>query len=383
MGNKILIAILASLSLVTAAHAEEGMEGGEKKPFSVYGDLAVNASFHDNEGNFAARTPGFGNHDDFALALAEINFEKNWSSSQLHLGLGFGNTLAMINPTTLSKYGATGNSPALNLTNAYYKLNSSYGLSFKVGKFESPFGHETYNHMDNSQFTRSYGYMLSPWFQAGVGVNYTSGMFDVGLIVSNGSQSEGFDSNENNKAIGLTVAVNPMDNLAIDLGYLTSKESADTNNDNTFAGDSELFSVTMTDISVAYMINEMFDVAINYVSNEIQAKATGSTSETANSIAIYGNANLGMYGLGLRYEQFSYDDGAAFSKITYGNPGVAGKTENKISSITLTGTADIDQNAKFVLEYRMDSSDEKIWTDKDNTATDGQNTITAAVMYRF
>ena len=114
-----------------------------------------------------------------------------------------------------------------------------------------------------------------------------------------------------------------------------------------------------------------------------KATTAGATDETATSMAVYANANLGMATLGLRYEQFAYDDNAVLSNGFAANPGVNGKTENTISAITLAAKAEIDQNANVILEYRTDSSDEQIWTDKDGAGTDSQNTITAGLMYTF
>ncbi|MEM7646214.1 MAG: outer membrane beta-barrel protein, partial [Pseudomonadota bacterium] len=262
---------------------------------------------------------------------------------------------------------------ALNVMNAAYSMHTSYGLGFMIGKFESPVGHETYNHMDNSQFTRSYGFNLAPFFSTGLMVHYGQDMWEVGLIASNGAGRD-FDTNDKNKTLGLTVDVNPMDNLSIDLNYVTGTE-------NVGGGD---YSTNTLDFSVEYMINEMFDVALNYISLAQEASTPGATEEEGTSIAAYVNANFGMFGLGLRYEQFDFDDQLATYNAGGTLPAVPTGEDNSIASITLAAKAEIDQNAMVLLEYRQDTADDNgTWTDKDGQATDSLSTITASVMYRF
>jgi hypothetical protein len=269
--------------------------------------------------------------------------------------------------------------------NAYYKMMSDYGLNFWVGKFESPIGHETYNQMDNSQYTRSYGFGLAPFFSTGLGVEYGADMWKVGLIASNGSGKD-TDTADENKTLGLVVDLDPMENFHIDVNYLTGREDLDGVADATGVATNGTALISLIDISASYMINEMLDVAVNYIDRTADYN---DNDLKANSIAGYVNANFGMFGLGLRYEQFSFDSTALYPysrpNTSFGSvviPGAA--TENAISSITLTGKAEIDQNAAVVLEYRMDSADENAtFTDADGNGSDTNNVLTAGLMYRF
>ncbi|MCJ8277002.1 MAG: outer membrane beta-barrel protein [Bdellovibrionales bacterium] len=371
MGNKIIIAILASLAFVSTAFAG-AHDDGDKKPFSISGDFAGSLMFHDNEANYQAGA-GQNPHDEFNVNLIEINLEKNWSKSSLNLSIGYGNTAAFVNAL------GTQSANTLNVMNAYYSMNTSYGLTFMFGKWEAPFGIETYNHTENAQYTRSYGFLLTPFFQTGLGVNYNGGMWDAGLIASNG-RGQDTDTGDNNKTLALTVGVNPMDNLAIDLNYITGTEGTAVNTP------ASTHAITVLDLSVAFMLNEMLDFAVNYTGRTNQAQSNGAQEFESSSIAAYVNANFGMFGLGLRYEQFSYDGGAlaanGLGAMNFGPNGITG-TDNSINSITLAAKAEIDQNANVVLEYRTDSSDDQIWADKDGQANDSQNTITLGLMYTF
>ncbi len=383
MGIKTLIMILASLSFSVSALAD--MHDGEKKPFSITGDFAGSLSFYDSENHSSApvQNPN-NNHDDFSVDLVEIDLEKNWSKSKLHLSIGYGTTangVAGVNTLALSPATNT-----VNLMNAYYHMHTSYGLGFSFGKFESPVGHETYNHMDNSQYTRSYGFNLAPFFSTGVNVNYAQEMWSVGLIASNGS-GRSVDGRDNNKTMALVVDVDPMDNLHVDLNYVTGTEGQTGSTPTAL----NTHQINILDLSVAYMINEMFDVAVNYIDHGQKASTGVNIKENkATSVAAYVNANLGMFGLGLRYEQFTYDNGAFLynglaTALAVPGPVATNGTDNSISSITLAAKAEIDQNAMVVLEYRMDTADDKgTFTEKDGTtATDAFNTLTLGMMYRF
>ncbi len=378
MGINKLIVILASLSFTVSAFAQE--MSGEKKPFSIYGDFAGSLSFYDSENTSGGVQNPNNNHDDFNIDLVEINLEKNWSKSKLHLSIGYGftaNGAAGVNNIALSPLAST-----VNLMNAYYHMNTSYGLGFTFGKFESPVGHESYNHMDNSQYTRSYGFMLAPFFNTGAQISYAMDMWSAGLIFSNGS-GRSVDGRDNNKTMALVVDVDPMENLHVDLNYVTGTEGDSTSTPTALA----THQVNILDVSAAFMVNEMFDVALNYIDHGQKASAAGSTENKATSIAAYANANFGMFGLGLRYEMLDYDSGVLLYNGLNTAAALAAPagTDNSLSSITVAAKAEIDQNALVMLEYRMDSADDNgTFTDSDGTtATDSFNTITASLMYRF
>jgi hypothetical protein len=383
MGIKKLIAILATLGFSASALAHN--HDGENKPFSISGDFAGSMSFYDNEYN-AGPLGAAGQQDDFHVDLIEINLEKNWSNSKLHLSIGYGSTPALMNNDNGN--GLLGGG-MLNVMNAYYQLNTSYGLSFSFGRFESPVGFETYNQMDNSQYTRSYGFLLAPFFDTGARFDYKFDMFHAGLIFSNGSGMYSNNSDKN-KTAALVIDVDPIENFHFDASYVTGTEGDNFVSDGTStsgltgsiasAGTAE---ITILDVTAKYMINEMFDVAVNYIDHK---QKWANFDNGANSLGIYANAHLGMFHLGARYEMFNYDGGIVpYNSLNSGAAvGAPIGTDNSINAFTLTARAEIDQNAMVLLEYRQDSADDNgTFLDKDGAATDSFSTITAAIMYRF
>lgn len=386
MGIKTLIAILATVGFSVNALAEH--HEGEKQPFSITGDFAGSIQFSDNENN------GSPVHDDFIGDLVQFSMEKNWGKSNFFMTIGYGRTANAVNGPSVADVAGTTLVNNINVLQAFYKYTTSYGLGATFGKFESPVGHETYNHMDNSQYTRTYGFALAPFFNTGARVEYGQDMWKAGLIVSNGSGME-TDFRDKNKTMALVVDVDPIENLHIDLNYVTGTEGDSTGGVVANAPISS-HQIAIIDASVGYMINEMFDVAVNYIGQTQEASAAGSTEFEATSLSVYGNANFGMFGLGLRFEQFDYDNGfLAYNGLggDYGSAGFAtgglganalgAVADNSITAFTLAARAEIDQNAMFLLEFRQESSDENIWNDDDGNITDSQSILTAAFMYRF
>lgn len=389
MSNKILVSLLATFAFMASAvadHHEGAMDGEaktEKKPFAIYGDFAGSWTMQGNE--YSGPTVASGNsqaspaqHDSFAVDNAFLNVEKNWSKSKLHLQVGYGTYQGRFSPTSAN---------TLNLFNAYYAHDYGSGFSWMFGKYDSAMGYESYKIMDNRQYTRSWAFGQHNYLQTGLGVAYDiNGMANVGFHVSNGTQGSGTENDNNkNKSMTLAVGVTAVENLAIDLKYQTG---VDTDGGAITGGNHDN---TVMEVTVAYMVNESFDFAIDYLSRKTQAKVANSTEATATSIAAYLNGNFGLLGASLRYEMFDYDylvPNSAYSAFTQPlsagtNPTATPGTDNSISSITVSVHYDMDQNARAILEYRMDSADDKVFTDKDGAAADGADTITLGLMYRF
>ena len=371
--------------------------GMMKEGLMFSGDFAGSIAFFD-----PSKTE---NNSDFDVNLAQFNVKANMGQSHLNLGFGYGSTVRGLDP------GATTDNSTnrLGLLSASYHMKTSYGLGFMLGRFESPVGHETYNHRMNSQFTRSYGFNLAPYFSTGLGVNYGQKMWKVGLLVTNGRGAD-TDSLDDDLTMAVTVDLDPIDGLHIDLNYVAGKETMDysdlvsgftsetNDNGNTDTGDTVVdeianneklgYSVNIIDASVSYEINEMFNVALNYISNTIKPTDSQRTVNST-SLAAYANAKYSRFNFSLRYEQFSFgvdeevDGGMG---IRYNGPSVGllyeGKN-NSVSSITFAAGTEIAQNTGFLLEYRMDKSKDDIWANADGKRANSLNRITAALMYNF
>ena len=158
MGIKTLLVIFISLSFSTGALAgsykrkktptpaeeasimpimEENPDMSIKKEFMFSGDFAGSYSMFSSE-----EDP----HGDFDMNLVQFNAKADMDQSYFSLGFGYGSTVRNLDPVGITN--------KLGLLYASYRMKTSYGLGFMLGRFESPVGHETYNHRMNSQFTK-------------------------------------------------------------------------------------------------------------------------------------------------------------------------------------------------------------------------------------
>lgn len=375
--NKVMsmLAVLAFANVATA----------EQDGFKISGDFGTSIFSESGEGNNPTSPSGGArssatNDTAFSVDMAELNIEKTVGNSTIHMGIGYGRIFDTINYSVGT--GAAGPKSTLNLTNAYFahKLGDT-GLNFKVGKFQSFMGHETYNYMDNMNYSRGYAfYYTMPFFLTGLNANYViNEMFNVGLYVVNSTANTDSDENRN-KTLGAAVNITPMEGLAIKLNYLTGHEGPFATTTPAIA---ESKAQTMNAI-VSYNLNHM-DFTAQYVSKSNDPTA-GGTKVKMDVVGLYAGYKADVWGAGLRYEMASYDAGSTmdggFNTALSGILPTA-KADNKIGAATLSAWYDVDANARVKLDIASHSSDEKVFAKDDGSADDKMMVYGLGFMYRF
>ncbi len=370
MKNKIVLT-LASLAFASVAVAAD--DG-----FKITGDLATSVFTESGKGansgyinSGAPSSTAAENSGDFSVDLAEINLEKTMGNSGVFLGIGYGRMFDHINPIV----GGNGVKSTLNLTNAYFhhKLGDT-GLSFKIGKFASGVGYETYNFMNNMNYTRSYAFQnMNPWFFTGVSADYTvNDMVSVGAVVANSTGNLDEDNNES-KHMGVNATIKPMEGLTVKLNYLTGKEGG--NQDVTTAlANADYYDTTRLNVTAMYTLNNMYDFAVHYsdLSQELADDTLAAADKNATSIALYAGAKMETWGAGVRYEMLTNEDGV-----------VGGLADNDLDVITVTGWYNVDQNAVLKAEIAQTSSDKTGLRDDSFAADDSMMVYGLGFMYRF
>ena len=372
-----------------------------KQQISMDGNIAFSIASFSNKGGGMINDDIPSNHrdyqtshQDFNVNLLQLNMAANVTeNSKLNVGLGHGSTVRSLDASYTE-----GNHRAIDVLNANYMMQVSENFSFMVGRFESPIGHETYNHQENNQFTRTYGFDLAPYFSTGLSLNYGQNMWNVGLLFTNGRGTV-VDMSDDNQTMAVTVGLDPLEDLNFKLNYLTGNESYDGSFSESGEGAYE-YSVSIIDFSAMYEISDMFDIAFNYISQTTTADeyalGSGNDSLANTSMAGYVNFKHSWFTLGFRYERFNFDslqgvdaDGQA---VAVGGPlynstlpGMSGMGDsNSVTSMTLTAKMQMEQNTQFLLEYRMDTGeDENTFMDSDGFGTKSLNTMLAALMYSF
>ncbi|MBY0385998.1 porin [bacterium] len=371
MKNKIILT-LASLALASVATA--GEDG-----FKISGDMATSVFTESGKGynaqsgyvtGGASNVGSPENNGDFSVDMAEINLEKSMGNSGVVLGIGYGRIFDHIN-SIISNSGDV--KSTLNITNAYFhhKLGDT-GLSFKLGKFGSGVGYESYNYMNNMNYTRSYAFQsMNPWFFTGVAADYAiNDMFTVGAVVANTTANTDVAPNES-KVMGVNATIKPMEGLTVKLNYLKGKEGGDL--DNPSAANAYV-DTTRMNATVMYSMNNMYDFAFHYsdLKKEDANTPAVAADQSATSMALYAGAKMEMWGAGLRYEMVTNDDGI-----------IGGTAQNDLTVITASGWYNIDQNAVLKLEVAQTSADKKVFLDDSFQADDSMMAYGLGFMYRF
>jgi hypothetical protein len=378
--NKV-ISMLAVLAFANVAAAEQ--DG-----FKISGDFA-SSIFNESgdRGNGAYPSTGAigvttttgtaGNSDSFSIDQAELNIEKAVGNSSIVMGIGYGRIFDHINYTVDPTTSAP--KSTLNLTNAYFahKVGDT-GLSFRLGKFATFFGHETYKYMDNMNYTRGYAFnYVQPQFLTGLNVNYSlNDMIDGGLYVVNTTANSDIATNEN-LSYGANVNIRPMEGMSVRLNYLTGKEGT---NSGTLAALGRA-TATYYNAIVAYN-HEAMDFAVQYSAKDSSGDDTTADMKS-NVIGLYAGYKQDVWGFGARYEMTKADKS---NNLGYNFPGstliLAGE-DNKINAVTLSGWYDVDANARVKLEVAQHSSDKKVFVDDKGAADDKMMVYGLGFAYRF
>lgn len=380
-----LISMLAMSAFAVSATAQD--EG-----FKISGDIATSVFMESGKGANSqyASTGAISSHSgensgDFSLDQVELNLEKTVGNTGVVLGLGFGRMFDHIN--YLIGEGTRSPRSSLNITNAYiHHKVADTGLTFKVGKFASGIGYESYRYMDNMNYTRAYSFnSMNPWFLTGIAADYSiNEMISVGAVVANGDINLDTDENES-KHWGVNAMIKPLEGLFVKLNYLAGKQGdiaavalpgplAPLNPALGYAG-LGYSDTARINATVGYTFGSMWDVAFHYSNLTVESiNVTPATEVEVTSMALYAGVKMETWGAGLRYEMINDDDNVIFA-------GTA--NDNSANVITATGWYNLDQNASLKLEVASTSADEKVFMDDSFAADDSMMTYGLGFLYRF
>jgi len=375
-----MLAVLAMTSVATAS--DDG--------FKISGDFA--ASYFGETGMGANGGAGTGSgvgasNDTFSLDMVELNLAKSMGNSGINIGIGFG-TLFTTFDSALDTVSATVK-PTLNVTNTYFwhKIGDT-GVTVKLGKMATGIGYETYNYMDNLNYTRSYGFMLHPVFMTGLNVAYSHSMFDVGLTVGNSIQNTDFDEN-GNKMIQISAGVRPIEGLAINANYMTGKDLGGTTFTAALEDKYNLFNLVGS-----YKWN-MLNFALDYTMVKRDAVNVSAANDDVkdSSIAGYVGYSMDNWGAALRYEYANHDPSNATGVVGPGtNLGFghlpplvpSADAQEKVKAVTVSAYYDIEQNARVKAEVGSQKGEANSFVNHhDNKNDDNMMFYGLGVMYRF
>ena len=236
---------------------------------------------------------------------------------------------------------------AINQLYAYYNVSESVTLT--AGQFNTFLGYEVISPAANFNYSVSYLFNAGPFSHTGVKLDYAASEdLSFLLAVTNGHGISSSDANES----GATQFGAQVGYKGQYLNFIYGAYEAESVTDALFI-----------DYTGGFDLSDSFYVGIN------AAYAYSDDAESGyQGVAFYlENTFSDAFALGLRPEFFSE---------------ISGDTSDDLFALTLTGSAQLDENLKLITELRYDSSDDKIiegFAGTENNAT----ALTIAAVYSF
>ena len=330
--KKIFTLLLASFTTIAVAQDDAAA-------LSISGTVDVYATTNSEDG---AGAPGLlvenpEKANGFGLGMANTVFSYDGTKSGVVADLAFG---PRANDANMAG--------AINQLYAYYNLSESATVT--AGQFNTFLGYEVISPAANFNYSVSYLFNEGPFSHTGVKLDYAASEdLSLMLAVTNGHAISSADTN----ASGETQFGAQIGYKAQYLNFVYGGVEAGEVDDNLYI-----------DYTGGFNLTDSFYVGIN---------AAYSYSDDSDSgyqgFALYlQNSFSDSFALGLRPEFFTLTDGSD------------GGDDSSVTAFTLTGNYKLDSNLNFIVEARMDDSDDGII---EGTTEDSMSTLTFAAVYTF
>lgn len=353
-----LAAIVAGAMMVGVANAED---------IKMSPNFDISYMHSDAKSSGLNQGQAINEREDFDVQYAGIDFSGASKNVGWVLGVNFA--------------GDASNAQFIDTAYLTYGINDNF--SVMAGRFYTYIGENVLN-KGNWNYTNSVGDIASGVnYHEGLGVSYdakngfAASLFYVDGMANSEDSFSGTNYNTSKKGLGVTASY-AMDKWKAEVDYY-SADDRDTMEATTFYG-----------VNFNYAFNEKFSAAFAALMGSSEGVTVGK-EQSFDSYAVYGKfmATEKFY-VALRYELFSEEkDSNTANEFWYStSTRFAGyttltDTENDINSATLTLGHDCGNGSEFKLEYRMDSSDKKIYTHSDGTLEDSNNTIALAWLFSY
>ncbi|MDT8317550.1 MAG: outer membrane beta-barrel protein [bacterium] len=233
------------------------------------------------------------------------------------------------------------------------------GLDLTFGKFNAPIGFELLDPVYMYQYSHAlvFDYGLPTNLTGAMGSYAFNDMADISLYVVNGWDNN-YDNN-NSRTVGGRLGLAPLKGLNIGLSTISGKEGT---------GDDKL---TVSDIDLTFTAVDKLTIGAEYNSGRDEgAAAAGGDAEWSGFMVMANYAATDDLSLTLRYDSFDDEDGTRFD---------SGVIEKR-TAYTVAALYSLGEGAGFLLEYRTDKSDEKVF---DGGLEDSQASYAAEFTYSF
>jgi hypothetical protein len=369
--------VLRSLSALALTALVAGQIRAAEGP-TVSGFVDVGYSYNFN-GRRTNMFRGFdANANSFILQNAEaVVSGKSDNDVMYRVDVGYGNDPSVINgfdgfaPTTAQ----------VGLQQAYLSSICPWtGGTVTFGKFVTPFGAEVIEAKDNYNQSRGFLFNLAiPLLHTGL--KYDKGFSDGKYNLTAGGVN-GWDAmrdNNKGKTILAQGTANVSEKVSVIVGGAYGPEQTATTPPTPSI---EKNSRTLVDTIIKVMPSDKLTLVLNHDWGVEEGLANKADQGTQNWSGIAGYVNYAFKedkSVAVRYETFTDEGSRILNDVD-----LNGVNDDEVTLNSLTLTLSCKKNdVTSRIEYRMDSSDEDIFVDKDGKADDSQNTIGLSWSYAF
>ena len=415
MTRKILPILTFFMLMGFSSIAQVDTTGGGKFTMSGYIDSYYLTGFNNpKSGNFM----GFGNErtgtgqgatgfpvgrafdrldKQFALGLVQTKFMYTNAKSEMVIDLtfgpnaelgNFGNTPLHVSGTTNllippNKYQSQLYGTSAAIKQAYFTYKFTDKFSMTVGQFGTHVGYEVIDAPINYHYSLSNLFNNGPFYHVGLKATYAFSDH-VTLMAGVVNNWDNLTDTKTQKSGIAQLYIKPVDGWNIYLNWIGGY-SDDTYLTGIASGTPLVdYTRNLFDLTTGYQITDKFYLGLNaaygfysFKTKDQAAKDAitagyGKESPDWGGIAGYINYALSdMVGLGVRYEHFEDKHYVRY----------IGTVNN---SLTVTAPITLAAGKLIVKpEFRMDTSPDKYYEDKDGNGTNSQNTLGVAFIYKY
>lgn len=339
--------------LINAQDAPPAAAASETPKLNISG--AVDAYYQYNFNESPAPTSFTGANNSFALGMAQITLSKESGKVGFVADLSFGPRAEAGN---YGYYGASVTDQIIKQLFVTYKPTDK--LKFTLGEFGTFIGYEVIDAPLNFNYSTSYLFSYGPFYHTGLKAEYAlTDNLTAMAGVFNDTDSK-FDINAG-KHVGAQLAYVKGDFKAY-LNYLGGQQGPDTTG----------FKVNQVDFVGIYQLGKLA-LAVN-LTDQLR-KYDGGESSAWMGGALYANyAVTDNFLIGARVETLGDKEHTLFGE---------GDKGTNIMEYTLSANIKLPGGVTLIPEFRLDSSNSELFSDKDGRPSKKTAGVLMAAVYKF
>lgn len=353
MKTRFTLTIFCLFFLVNISVAQESESTTDQisSPLEISGSADIYYTY-DFAGQDNIPTSFADNRNTLAIGMLDVALSKTFKKASFVGEFSFGPRSFKSIPT----FDPDGDGQGSNiwLQNLYLSYAFTDKLSVTAGYMGTFVGYEVISPAGNFNYSTSYLFTSGPFQNAGIKLDYAF-TDRFAIMVGLFNDWNVYTDSNGMSDIGAQIFVVPVEGWDVYLNLVSGFTSG-----------------TIFDITTGWQITEAFYLGLNAADYTYASKNDGGYS----GVALYPQLAFNdFFSLGLRGEFFSVKEATDESGAVVSESG-------SVFSTTLSANVSVG-GFTFIPEFRLDSSDDLGFLNKDNTATSGASQVTLAAVYAF